>query len=204
MFFAFGCGTMACSSASPSAAGPADAGAVDANQPAPVDAGVAVVDASDAAAPADCATYCAANLSHCNRIGMGYANTEVCMAHCKALPLGSVGDSLDTVGCRQAHAVAAAATPFAECTLAGAFPASGCGSRCDAFCKLATAICGDLWQGHCDQDCQGWLDRDAQDDSNNTLDCREENVEHAFEQAGSTDDAGAGCPSVATDSIQCK
>jgi hypothetical protein len=196
-----------CSPRAPSPAAPNDAGPAEAAPPR--DAGTAPPeDAGADAAPAagDCAAYCTAVERNCTKLGDGYANSDSCMANCKALPLGTVGDTLDTVGCRQAHALAAESAPFAECPLAGPFPPSGCGDPCDAFCKLAVTACGDSWQGHCTDACAKWPGNEAGawDSTGNTLSCRQTNVERALENDGDLDDGGGGCGSVGTDSAECK
>jgi hypothetical protein len=202
------CVAVGCSGGSAGASNGADSGATDAPISPERDAAPPSSDAAtnDAAAPADCNAYCAAVMGNCNGIGLGYPNYDNCMKNCSALPLGTVGDSLDTVGCREAHAIAAKGAPFTECPLAEPFPATGCGDRCDAFCKIAIAACGDSWQGHCVEECSHWpYDGDAGNASGNSLLCREDNVERALENGDAgVDDAGGGCGSVATNSAECK
>lgn len=204
----------ACSSNAPSAestgndAGLPQASSVDSGSTASGNAGDAgAPDSADAAtAVGNCDEYCTAVMEACSHIGDGYPNTDICLAHCKALPLGVVGDHDDTVGCRQGHALKAADAPFEECPLAGPFPTSGCGDPCDAFCKLATAACGDQWQGHCAEDCAKWPPNPngTLDTSGDTLSCRQTNVEHAFEGDPDSVDAGSGCGSVGTNSALCR
>lgn len=212
--FIFGqliCGSMmvACSSSAPAASvSGADAGAAETSTP---DAGGAdAAAAADTSTPApvagNCDVYCTTVMQACTHIGDGYPNTDICLANCNALPLGVVGDHEDTVGCRQGHALAAAAAPFEECPLAGPFPPKGCGDPCDAFCKLATAACGDSWQGHCAADCAKWPANPdgVWSSSGDNLSCRQTNVERAFERDPDLGDAGGGCGSVTTNSAECK
>jgi len=98
---------------------------------------------SDAGPAGDCARYCSLVSTSCTDSFAQYADTEQCMAVCESLPAGVAGDLQgNTVACRQSYAGNVAKTdPATYCVAAGPFGGGVCGERCDAFCRLASAIC---------------------------------------------------------------
>ena len=206
---------LACGAGDPSAAPPADAAvATDASaasdvitQPAhALDAG------ADVAVTVSCDSLCDLVGASCTGAIAQYPSRAECMHECSDMQPGDYGDALDTAGCRQAHAAAAAANPARECPLAGSFGGGACGERCNSFCTLAVERCsgpntiyGD--KTTCDFQCgtRYAFDPHAAEytDSGNTLNCRMSYLKKAL-AAGA--DAGAliDCSLAGPDSPACR
>jgi hypothetical protein len=101
----------------------------------------------ESSTPVSCDTYCQLILQNCGAAdgGVGgnaqYYDTADCKNTCTLLPVGTYGDTTNSVGCRQSHASLAAQDPNANCAAAGAGGGGVCGSRCDAYCTLVMAHC---------------------------------------------------------------
>jgi hypothetical protein len=101
----------------------------------------------DGAQPVSCSTYCQTILQNCGPAdgGVGgtpqYYDTKDCENTCGLLPMGTYGDTSNTVGCRQYHATLAAGDPVTHCPHAGAGGGGICGSRCDDYCTLVMSHC---------------------------------------------------------------
>ncbi len=100
----------------------------------------------------DCQTYCTAIMTNCTStmdpdsgatVGNAqYTNMTNCMNSCKAIPVGTSGDtSGNTLGCRTYHAGLAKTDPVMHCPHAGPGGDGVCGSDCDGFCQIAMMYC---------------------------------------------------------------
>jgi hypothetical protein len=199
-----------CASGSEMAASPPDAdGGAGARA---VDASVHPTSADAAAPPEDtapevpsCSEYCDA-IMPCNPdLHEEYPDEDLCLRECALFPKGTVGDMGNTLGCRLAHARAVPGSPETECVAAGPTGGGVCGTRCEAFCLLAIAVCGDLWDGGCAAACAQWATVNGGplgEPSGDTLDCREAEVQSAFE--AQAPDGSSGCPSVGSVSAECR
>jgi hypothetical protein len=93
-----------------------------------------------------CTDYCTTILQACGKADGGPTNTNQfydqtnCMSTCGLWPMGTYGDTGDSVGCRQAKAHAALMDPT-QCEAAGAGGGGVCGMRCDDYCTMAMAHC---------------------------------------------------------------
>jgi hypothetical protein len=139
----------------------------------------------------NCDNYCARVLANCAGDAAQYVDSPTCLAMCKALPLGSAGDtSGNTIACRMYHAGALAKqAPGFHCLHAGPYGGTVCGTRCGAFCTLAGAQCPAAFAdaGSCDASCGTAFDYtpDAAETpqaptTGDTLNCREYHLEQAF------------------------
>jgi hypothetical protein len=103
--------------------------------------------AADADVAVSCTTYCTTILANCGTAdgGVGgngqYYDTTDCMNTCQLLPMGTYGETANSVGCRQYHASLASMDPVTHCPHAGAGGGDLCGSRCDDYCTLVMAHC---------------------------------------------------------------
>lgn len=129
-----------------------------------------------------CASYCAAVMGACTGANQQYPDNATCMAACAALPLGTTADTaVDSVGCRQYHAGAAAGGAMAaatHCQHSGPWGGGVCGSECEGYCAIETKLCtgGNQQFGSasaCQTACMAWTGGDAGSASGNSLACRE-------------------------------
>ena len=108
---------------------------------------------TDAAAAPDkttalsCTTYCQAILQNCTEAdgsvggNAQYYDTKDCQSTCSLFPVGTYGDTDNSLGCRQYHATLATMDPVTHCPHAGAGGGGLCGSRCDDYCSLVMGHC---------------------------------------------------------------
>lgn len=95
-----------------------------------------------------CDAYCTAAMSNCTGEFALYASAKTCLGTCEKLVLGQLGDQTgDTVGCRLRNAQLAQETgeKAEHCSLAGPAGNGVCGTNCEAYCKLMTGICPDVF-----------------------------------------------------------
>jgi len=111
-----------------------DAAAPSPDGSASLDAGV------DGSTVVSCAAYCDQVTADCSSNDPQYGSGETCQTECATFAEGTLGDSGNTVGCRQSRAARAAADP-SQCPAAGPTGGGVCGTRCDAFCKSVFAVC---------------------------------------------------------------
>ncbi|MET0340335.1 MAG: hypothetical protein ABW252_05005 [Polyangiales bacterium] len=126
-----------------------------------------VCDVADTATrPYSCDDYCKLVTNACTDSAAVYENVEQCKAVCAKLPAGKASDLMtNTLRCRREFGyLALQGTPAQFCTNAG--PAPGlCGAgKCDSYCLLAKAGCGQAFGikfgideaalGRCEADCR--------------------------------------------------
>lgn len=93
-----------------------------------------------------CSDYCTTILQACGPADGGPTNTNQfydqtnCMSTCGLWPMGTYGDTGNSVGCRQAKAHAALMDQT-QCEAAGPGGGGVCGMRCDAYCTMVMAHC---------------------------------------------------------------
>lgn len=113
----------------------------------PISNDASATEVPDKSTPVSCTTYCQTILQNCTEAdgGVGgnaqYYDTADCQNTCALLPMGTYGDTDNSVGCRQYHATLAAQDPVTHCPHAGAGGGGLCGSRCDDYCSLVMAHC---------------------------------------------------------------
>ena len=92
----------------------------------------------------NCATYCTAVQANCTAGNADYATNDACNLTCMTAskwPMGAFGDGMNTLGCREEFALAAAADPAANCAAAGISGDNACGTWCNNYCYLALKNC---------------------------------------------------------------
>jgi hypothetical protein len=94
----------------------------------------------------DCDSFCTLEMAECQATDQIYADKSQCLAVCKALPIGTVGDtSQNTVGCRKYHSYNAMLDPDTHCSHTGPGGDGHCGDmatgNCESYCILAQAAC---------------------------------------------------------------
>ena len=139
-----------------------------------------------------CDEYCNLMQDNCpTGINSEYISKVVCLAMCGQMEPGSPGDTMDTVACRQGHAVLAKTDPVNECPRAGPLGGGACGiNKCQTFCILDLALCADAaappYPGvtDCKTKCAAYaFDTDAgdiQEQSGDTFNCRLYHLEAAY------------------------
>lgn len=94
-----------------------------------------------------CIEYCDTVQKNCTNDNKVYPDKKTCLAVCAALPPGKPSDpqNANTVACRLTAARAAtdSAAQQENCPAAGPGGAGGCGTDCEAYCTLLSAICPD-------------------------------------------------------------
>jgi hypothetical protein len=169
-------------------------------------------------AVATCDSYCTAIMTNCVEGEQQYPDAASCNTACAALPAGAAGDTMgDSLACRAYHATAAQMDPATHCAHAG--PTGGdkdptdtaggpCGEGCEAFCKIALAVCGTAGtyadEAACLTECKTFnanvADYSIADTATNDFGCR---VYHLTVAATSTDAAPTHCPAVTSSSDKC-
>lgn len=101
----------------------------------------------------DCDSFCQLERAECTDTFAQYETLDQCLAVCKALPLGTIGDvSQNTVGCRKYHSYNALIDPATHCSHTGPGGDGHCGSsdaaspttftgNCESYCLLAAKAC---------------------------------------------------------------
>jgi hypothetical protein len=150
-----------------------------------------------------------------------YPSDHVCATACSFLPEGMTTDaSGDTVGCRTTHAGFALGTPVPHCWHAGPLGYGGCGTSCEAFCKIDVGYCGAgdagttpfTSEAECMTACGAWAtvmpgktgSFNAVGDgimAGNTIECRMYYLELALMDRNAM---GTNCPFTAAASTKCK
>jgi hypothetical protein len=171
----------------------------------------------DGATPVSCSTYCQTILQNCTAAdgsvgGTAQYNDSVdCENTCALLPMGTYGDTADTVGCRQYHATLAAQDPVMHCPHAGAGGGGVCGSRCDDYCTLVMGHCTVAngadppyaSQADCLAACNGYAyQEDASDyDPNNigSLNCLDYHLRESFSDLPGQGIDGGHCDDLSID-----
>ena len=168
--------------------------------------------ADDAPAPTvSCSAYCALVATNCSGPRAQFDSSEQCLRLCRDLPAGAFGDVDDSIGCRQAHAIAAATDPAKHCAAAGSFGGGLCGDRCDDYCSVMLQFCNGpdapyTSKSLCWNDCLNHFKFDTNAgeyaDAGNTLNCREGYLVHI----GALDagDHAATCAAAGPQSDPCR
>jgi hypothetical protein len=99
----------------------------------------ACVSDEPAAQPDLCIEYCEVVTANCTGELKAFESVAQCEKTCALLPQGTEGDSVNSVGCRLAHA--RIGNSKEECRMASAFGGGACGGRCDVFCDLVDKNC---------------------------------------------------------------
>jgi hypothetical protein len=168
---------------------------------------------SDAHVDVSCAVLCDLVDASCKGALAPYATRAECMHECSDMQPGDFGDARDTLGCRQAHAAAAAQSPATECPAAGSFGAGKCGDRCNSFCTLAVERCGGAHTIYgdkttCDFQCGSRYAFDANQpeltDAGNTLNCRMGYLKQALDSQAADAGAPVDCSLAGGDSTACR
>jgi hypothetical protein len=104
-----------------------------------------------------CDSYCDVIMANCSEENAQYSSVESCLGACANFPAGTAADqSGDTLGCRIYHAGAALSIGTEHCVHAGPGGDGLCGTNCEGFCSIATAICPAEWSAEtCDAMCAG-------------------------------------------------
>ncbi len=118
------------------------------------DIDAAAVDA--AAQEVSCTNYCTAVMANCTAENAQYGDMAECMSMCEtaaAWDLGAVDDTdVNSVGCRQYHAGAAADDAALHCPHAGSTGGGVCGSYCANYCRVVTRNCAGGDAQYADED----------------------------------------------------
>jgi hypothetical protein len=127
-----------------------------------------------------CDNFCDSILAYCFSVDEQYSSKGICLAACKGLPQGTLGDSADSIGCHQQAAYQSHSSPQTYCAAAGPFGGGICGERCASFCRTIVAACSGAPYANvaaCTADCGSqYKFSDAGTEyaaSGNTLNCRE-------------------------------
>ena len=154
-----------------------------------------------------CVNYCETIAMNCSGANAQYAAAESCLGVCATFAPGMDGDVAgNSLACRLYPTGAAAEAASTHCAHAGPGGAGACGTNCESFCSIATAICP---AEHPDTDtclatCMGFMDTekyDAGDAAGDTLACRLYHLTVAATDAAS---ATTHCPHTVADSPPCK
>jgi hypothetical protein len=90
-----------------------------------------------------CTDYCQTIQSACTVANQQYPSNAECLHSCADLPRDATASG-NTMGCRSAHAVYAAASDAdatMHCPHAGPAGDGVCGANCESFCSLAATAC---------------------------------------------------------------
>ena len=88
-----------------------------------------------------CDNLCDAITAYCFASNEQIGSKANCVSACKGLPVGTLGDTADTIGCRQQEAYQAHSVPEKGCAPAGPFGGGICGERCASFCRTIVSAC---------------------------------------------------------------
>jgi hypothetical protein len=93
-----------------------------------------------------CEQYCDTITQYCSGTSLQYKDRDQCLAVCKLLPQGVVGEAdANTIACRAKYAgkarYAGGTELNAYCRQAGPGGDGRCGSNCDGFCTISMATC---------------------------------------------------------------
>jgi hypothetical protein len=177
---------------------------------------------SGGSAGVSCSSYCSTIAKNCTGVNAEYISLDVCLAMCGTFDPGQPGDMTnDSLACRQANAVKAAADPITYCQQAGPLAAGPCATPCSAFCLLDFNLCGahnafpyDGGTKDCKTKCEAFpylISADSTDAgpvgdilflSGDTLNCRIYHLESAYNPADPNAIA-LHCPHTAVDSATC-
>jgi hypothetical protein len=132
----------------------------------------------------NCQTYCTALQATCS--------------HNSGWPTGMLSDTTDTLGCREARAIAAMVDPTDNCNAGGISGDNVCGTWCENYCYLALRNCTGANQLYADNNacmtaCAGIPSDPTMPNaqSGNTLQCR---IYHLNNAGGSQQLAMTHCP----------
>jgi hypothetical protein len=88
-----------------------------------------------------CDNLCDSILAYCFAGDEQYTTKQHCVSACTGLPAGTLGDTADTIGCRQQEAYRSHSLPEKNCAAAGPFGGGVCGDRCASFCRTIVSAC---------------------------------------------------------------
>ena len=88
-----------------------------------------------------CDNLCDTLIAYCFASNEQFAAKANCVSACTAIPLGTLGDTSDTIGCRQQQAYQSHSVPEKNCAPAGPFGGGVCGERCASFCRTIVSAC---------------------------------------------------------------
>jgi hypothetical protein len=94
----------------------------------------------------DCPTYCSLIMANCaSAPHQEYINVQVCLEMCPVFDVGTLGDTNDSLGCRQAFAQMAASDPATYCEQAGPLSATCThGMPCADYCAFDALRCSQI------------------------------------------------------------
>ena len=161
---------------------------------------------------ASCNNLCDSIIAHCNAGDIEYTSKAACMATCAGVPIGTYGDMIDSVGCRQERADEGRINPTPQCEIAGPFGGGTCGDRCVAYCRVIAANCSGANVVYasttaCMADCGSAYKFDADagfeyTNAGNTLNCREKQLLALVNDVGGAS-AATICPLLKSSSTAC-
>lgn len=152
---------------------------------------------------ADCTAYCNTIQAACTGANAQYTSTATCVASCMHFPAGTMGaTSGNSLACRAAHAQLAQGDPNTHCVHAGPSGGGVCGTACEGFCAVASAVCAADWPtATCATDCamvQAMPPYNATITSGDSIECR------LYYATLATTDPTTNCPETGQNSGACQ